>query len=109
MDQAYSISHPSSSESVVSGTLRLSSPNEYESVFQSIKDDLDACKDEYVIDISQLIYLNSSGLTSLARLFIQARNQEIKLIIKASKDIPWQDKTIPSLQKLYSKISVQYS
>ncbi len=59
------------------------------------------------IDITELEYLNSSGITSLARIIIQARKDDksIKLII--NKNIPWQNKTLSSLQNLWEKLYIE--
>ncbi|MBG90420.1 MAG: hypothetical protein CL521_01215 [Actinobacteria bacterium] len=94
----------------VKGSLRLPSPLDYDTYFEPIKSTIETasidtpCK----IDITQLKYLNSSGLTALGRLFILARKKNIPLHIIATSDIPWHKKSIPSLQKLWNQITVDF-
>ena len=91
----------------ISGSMRLPSPLSYDQPFSLIKKALDESTTILDIDLTDLEYLNSSGITSLARIIIQARkdDKEMKLII--NKTIPWQDKTLSSLKSLWEKLHIE--
>jgi hypothetical protein len=92
---------------IISGSMRLPSPLSYDQPFALIKKALDDCIDTLNIDLQDLEYLNSSGITALARIIIQARKDDktIKFII--SNDIPWQSKTFSSLKILWDKLIIE--
>ncbi|MFT5171579.1 MAG: hypothetical protein ACI9BD_001356 [Candidatus Marinamargulisbacteria bacterium] len=94
-------------KAVLKGTMRLPSPTSYEQPFEPIKAGIEIQKDEYTIDITDLNYLNSSGLTAFARLFILARSKKIPLKIVGRASVPWQKTSIRSLQKLWDEISIE--
>ena len=91
----------------VSGSMRLPSPLSYDQPFSLIKKSLEECTDTLTVNLTALEYLNSSGLTSLARIIIQARkdNKKIKLIINNS--IPWQQKSLLSFKELWEKLDIE--
>tara|TARA_B100000131_G_C18048437_1_gene585375 strand:+ start:63 stop:401 length:339 start_codon:yes stop_codon:yes gene_type:complete len=92
---------------IISGSMRLPSPLSYDQPFSLIKKALNESTDILNINLTELEYLNSSGITSLARIIIQARkdNKSLKLII--NKNIPWQNKTLSSLQNLWEKLYIE--
>ena len=92
----------------ISGVLRLQSPASYEEPFQCIKDGLVSSSEVFTIDISELQFLNSSGVSSLARLILFARTSDKEIKMICNSDTPWQKKTISSLIKLYDKLDIQY-
>ncbi|MBI59994.1 hypothetical protein CL657_02100 [bacterium] len=91
----------------ISGSMRLPSPLSYDQPFSLIKKSLENCTDTLTVNLTSLEYLNSSGITSLARIIIQARkdNKDMKLIINNS--IPWQQKTLLSLKQLWEKLDIE--
>lgn len=86
------------------GVMRLVSPTAYRSAFAALHDRLEATGDPFELDVSKLEFLNSSGITALSRLVMQARAREVPMVIVLDEGIPWQKKTLPSLAKLYPKI-----
>jgi hypothetical protein len=106
----FSINCISNTQSKISGILRLPTPKEYEEVLKDISDDLSAAADAgkiYTIDITELSFLNSSGITSFARLILLARSKKSTLVFKGKESIPWQKKSILSLTKLWEKLEIQ--
>ena len=91
---------------IIRGTMRLPSPVSYDQPFEPIKNGIEESSGTYTIDISNLEYLNSSGLTAFARLFILARTKDIPLTIIGTENIPWQKSSIYSLKKLWDKITI---
>ena len=77
----------------VEGTMRLQSPNAYLEPFQGITELL-SLNNSVTINITKLNYLNSSGVSSLARLVLNAKSMANALTLICSEDIPWQKKTI---------------
>ena len=102
----YSIDCSNKTLSKLTGTLRLPSPLSYDEPFQSIKDHITAAKDAYTIDLTELKFLNSSGLTALARLIMLARKEDTPLVLVGSEGVPWQMKSLNSLTKLWAKTTV---
>lgn len=105
---AYEILHITESEVSIKGKLRLPSPSAYNPQFLPIQDAITNVKRKYFIDISELEYLNSSGINAIAKLVLHARSKEKELILKVSRKIPWQDKTIVSLSKLYGGLDFEF-
>ncbi|MDA1353783.1 MAG: hypothetical protein O3A01_04840 [bacterium] len=96
------------SEAFISGIMRLQSPSAYEKPFEGIINTLDKCEN-LLINIEELAFLNSSGISSLARIVLKARQLNVSLIIKCKQEIPWQEKTLTSLAKLYPSLEIQTS
>lgn len=103
----YTVDSSTLNKSIISGTMRLPSPISYDEPFSSIKNGIEESTDTYEIDIYNLQYLNSSGITSIARLIIKARDLKkgIKLII--NNNIPWQNRSLSSLKNLWEKLEFE--
>ncbi|MCP4049617.1 MAG: hypothetical protein GY730_02810 [bacterium] len=103
----YKIDCTDKRKAVISGVLRLQSPISYNEAFKNIKKHMEDSPDSYTIDISELIFLNSAGITSFARLILLARNKDITINFIGKQDIPWQQKSIVSLKKLWEKLNIE--
>lgn len=93
-------------EAHISGIMRLQSPSAYDKPFEGIANSLDKFE-TFRINIEDLAFLNSSGISSLARLVLKARQHNTALIIECKQDIPWQEKTLSSLTKLYPSLEIK--
>ena len=103
----YTIKKVNSDLVKITGILRLPSPTEYEKPFNEIKIAMETSS-SFSLDITELIFLNSAGISALARLIILARNGNTPLTILISNEIPWQTKSISgSLTKLWSELVVR--
>lgn len=91
---------------VLKGAMRLQSPTAYETPFNPIVLGIQSASSPYKIDIKDLEFLNSSGVTALARIVLLARQSDKALLIVCSDQIPWQNKTVSSLQKLHPKLEI---
>ncbi len=91
----------------LSGTLRLPSPTAYHEPFEYIKRGINESNESYTINSTNLDFLNSSGLTAIARLLMHARKVGTPIKIIGNANIPWQTKSFPSLKKLWDQIDVE--
>lgn len=93
--------------SKISGVLRLATPAAYEHALAPIRQHLAATTGPYTLDVAQLTFMNSSGITGLSRIVMVARSDNRDMIIVVSDAVPWQRKTFSSLQKLYPKLQIR--
>ena len=91
----------------LSGVMRLVSPAAYRSALAEVHAQLESSKDPFEFDISGLVFLNSSGITALSRLVMQARVQGLSLTFLIDEGTAWQKKTLPSLARLYPKMALK--
>lgn len=91
------------------GSMRLPSPLSYENLFEPIKEKIEESTNTYEINLVKLDYLNSSGLTALARILILARSLKKPIKVLANKSIPWQKKSLNSLEKLWDQIEIDFN
>ena len=103
----YYIEEVSLNKCKIAGTLRLPSPLSYDHPFFPIKKALEEATDTLEINITELEYLNSSGITALARIIILARKLDKSIQLIISNDIPWQKRSLPSLQHLWEKLFIK--
>jgi hypothetical protein len=83
------------------GTLRLSDMDEYEPISKLLNDVADKEPSTLTLNLQQLNFLNSSGISMLSRFAINLRKKNtIKMIVKGANSIPWQGKSLKNLQRL---------
>ena len=89
----------------ISGILRLKTPTSYIEPLKPIQELIEA-QTPLTINIHQLEFLNSSGVTSIARLILNAKQYNCSLNVIYNENSFWQEKTIPSLKKLYPEMTI---
>lgn len=88
----------------IQGTLRLGGMEEYQPIFSLLQQAVEDVSGTLTIDMRELQLLNSSGITMLSKFVIGCRSREIVLTLQASKNIPWQAKSLKNLQRLLPSI-----
>jgi hypothetical protein len=90
------------------GTLRLQGKEQYLEIMGLLESAIQAANGSLTIDMTDLNFLNSSGVSSLSIFIIQAReagHKSIKII--GSGKHSWQAKSLKNFQKLWKQIEVE--
>jgi hypothetical protein len=92
------------------GALRLSGTEDYAPILEMLKGTLINPPKPIVLDLRELDFLNSSGITMLSRFVIEARDQDgISLYFFASESIPWHARSLKNLQRLMPALTIRLS
>ena len=92
------------------GTLRLSGTDAYQPILDLMQGVLANKPQSVVLDLTQLEFLNSSGINLLAKFTIELRKlPDVALKVIGSTRIPWQSKSLPNLQKLHKGVELVIS
>ena len=92
------------------GTLRLSGTDAYQPILDMMQTVLAEKPQTVVLDLTQLEFLNSSGINLLAKFTIELRKlPEIGMKVLGSTLIPWQATSLPNLQKLHKGVELTIS
>tara|TARA_E500000178_G_C16736309_1_gene623901 strand:- start:302 stop:640 length:339 start_codon:yes stop_codon:yes gene_type:complete len=106
--EEYKINCSNPNKVEIIGSMRLPSPLSYENLFEPIKEQIELSTEKYQINLVKLDYLNSSGLTALARILILSRSLKKPIKVVANNNIPWQKKSLSSLEKLWDQIEIEF-
>ncbi|MEM7181304.1 MAG: hypothetical protein AAF518_10350 [Spirochaetota bacterium] len=89
------------------GIIRLSSFRKYDEIKKLLLLSANKVKKELILDLQDLIYLNSSGITTVSTFVIYLRKENsIRLKVLGSKKYPWQERALGNLKKLWGDIIV---
>ncbi|HXI58743.1 MAG TPA: hypothetical protein VNO55_21900 [Polyangia bacterium] len=89
------------------GVLRLQSTESYDRLFEPIRNNMLAGGRSYVLDLREVVLMNSSGIRALAGLVLLAKEKGVALSLRVRESIPWQRKTVASLKLLDPALDVQ--
>jgi hypothetical protein len=93
---------------VFRGALRLSGMEDYAPILDLVKTTLADPAKPIVIDVRELDFLNSSGITMFSRFVIEARDHAgIDLRFLASESIHWHARSLKNLQRLMPALVIQ--
>jgi anti-anti-sigma factor len=90
---------------VLRGVLRLHSPAAFEELFAPISTRIERGETLH-LDLSEVSFMNSSGIRALAMLVLQAKERGARLRLTGSTGIPWQKKTLHSLSAISPKLEI---
>jgi hypothetical protein len=89
------------------GALRLSGMEDYAPILDLLKETLIHPDASIVLDLRELDFLNSSGITMFSRFVIEARDRAgIDLRFLASEAVPWHARSLKNLQRLMPSLSI---
>ena len=90
------------------GILRLGGPQEYQPIEDLLEKVLLTEPKTITLDVRALNFLNSSGINVLFKFAIASRKKgDLQLVVRASKNIPWQGKSLPNIKKFNSNFEMQ--
>jgi hypothetical protein len=106
----YSIEYePETATVICQGSLRLSGMDEYAPIVQLLNDAIDEQPPQLALNLRELDFLNSSGINVLSKFVIKVRqNGKINLVVRGSKNIPWQGKSLKNLQRLMPSLQLEF-
>ena len=98
---------PETATITISGSFRLHTPD-YNAILEQMKPAADEQPDMLTLDIRDLRFLNSSGI-NLFYYFVQyaRKRQANSLVIKGSRQVPWQQKTLKNFEKLWAGLRLE--
>ncbi|MCP1674809.1 hypothetical protein J2T57_001947 [Natronocella acetinitrilica] len=92
----------------LAGSLRLDGLSEYAPI-SSLLDQALHDRSELTLDLRELEFLNSSGIATLSKFVISARNhQDCALRIRGSNEIAWQGKSLNNLKRLMPALELTF-
>jgi len=90
------------------GSYRLSGP-EYAAILDVMNAAAEANHPVLTLDVSELQFLNSSGINTLSKFVIRMRKQPTsQLVVKGSEEFPWQKKSLTNLQRLLPSLQLEF-
>ena len=90
------------------GSLRLSGLTEYAPISELLEEALDGAS-SLELDLMGLEFLNSSGIATLSKFVITARNRKTcTLTVRGSNAIPWQGKSLNNLKRLMPSLELTF-
>ena len=90
------------------GSLRLIEPKEYKPIVNLLNGILKESPEMITLDLQELKFLNSSGISMLSKFVIGVRKAKtVKVTVLGSNDLPWQGKSLKNLQKLLPSLKLE--
>lgn len=90
------------------GALRLSGTEDYAPILDMLKGTLTSRRGPILLDLRELDFLNSSGITMLSRFIIEARDQaDVNLCFFASESVAWHARSLKNLQRLMPALTIR--
>jgi len=98
----YRVWYDSSSNTInCEGSLRLGGSEEYAPIVQLLEEAIASPPIDLVMNLTELEFLNSSGINMLSKFVIKARQKSgVNITVRGSEAIPWQGKSLKNLQRL---------
>jgi hypothetical protein len=106
--ESYEVRLEDNSTVFFKGALRLRGTEDYAPILDMLKETLIDPAARIVLDLRELDFLNSSGITMFSRFVIEARNHAgINLNVLASEAVPWHARSLRNLQRLMPALNIR--
>jgi hypothetical protein len=89
------------------GTLRLQGREQYRPIFDLLMEAASWREGTLTIDMRELIFLNSSGISAVSLFIIEMRKIDKPITIIGSNSITWQSKSLMNFQRLYEQVEIK--
>lgn len=105
----YTVQYDTASSTVkFQGELALGGPKEYAPINDLLYAAIDGNPEVMTIDLKELGFLNSSGISMLSKFVLGLRkNKTIQLVVLGSNEMPWQGKSLRNLQKFLPSLKLE--
>jgi len=91
------------------GMLRLNGIEEYQPVIDLLNKTVEQTS-AFTLDLRQLEFLNSSGISMLSMFAIQMRQKpNVQLTLLGASRIPWQMRSLRNLQRLMPSLQLEFA
>ncbi len=95
---------------ILEGSMRLANLMEYDVVKNFIKQAYDETNIFFTLDFRNLIFLNSSGITTFSMFILSVKKlNKARIKILGSKEISWQEKSLNNFNKLWNDVEITIS
>ena len=105
----YNIIYDEASQSIIfDGSLRLNGAEEYTSISELLDNVVKEEPEKIVLDLRELTFLNSSGISILSKFVINVRKRKnIQMVVFGTQKNPWQSKSLKNLQRLMPSLRLE--
>ena len=105
----YSIAYDADMVTVkFSGQLILRGYENYASILALLMEIAASRPAEMTLDLREVIFLNSSGITMFAKFLLSLRQQtETQLVVLVSRTVPWQSESFGNMPKLLPRVQLR--
>ena len=107
--ESYRIVHDEVSHNIIfDGSLRLNGTAEYAPITELLEKVAQQEPEKIVLDLKELNFLNSSGISILSKFVINIRRRKnIQMVVIGAKKNPWQGKSLKNLQRLMPSLKLE--
>lgn len=105
----YTIVYDETSHNIIfDGSLRLNGTAEYSPITELLDNVLQQEPEKIVLNLKELNFLNSSGISILSKFVINVRRcKNIQMVVIGAKKNPWQGKSLKNLQRLMPSLKLE--
>jgi hypothetical protein len=99
---------PATATVSLTGSLRLSGPTDYVPIAELLGSVADVATPKIILNLQQLEFLNSSGISMLSKFIIEVRKKKrSQIMVQGSQSIAWQSKSLKNLQRLMPNLELE--